>query len=122
MLNASGHISLYSLSPNSKEIQFGLFSSQDVVNLSELEVTHPLLYKKDDPTRQPELHGVLDNRLVSISVMLAETLTNAATRRGPSTSQNSVELAASRPPYVRVTLRTSNCYCLFSILGTSSIS
>lgn len=48
----------------SKEIQFGLFSAQAIVNLSELEVTHPLLYRKDDPLRHPELHGVLDNRLV----------------------------------------------------------
>ena len=52
--------------PCSKEIQFGLFSAQDIVNLSELEVTHPLLYRKDDPLRHPELHGVLDNRLVCV--------------------------------------------------------
>ncbi|KAF8306249.1 beta and beta-prime subunits of DNA dependent RNA-polymerase [Clavulina sp. PMI_390] len=46
-----------------KEIHFGLFSAQDAVNLSELEVTHPLLYRKEDPTRRPEAHGVLDSHL-----------------------------------------------------------
>ena len=53
----------------SKNIQFSLFSAQDIVNLSELEVTHPLLYRKDDPLRRPELHGVLDNRLVCALAM-----------------------------------------------------
>ena len=53
---------------NSKELQFSLLSSQDIVKLAEFEVTHRDLYTY--PERLPSQNGVLDRRLVSIRVTL----------------------------------------------------
>lgn len=47
-----------------KHIQFGLLSAQDVVKISEFEVTHRDLYTAED--RLPVRNGPLDRRLVSI--------------------------------------------------------
>ena len=52
----------------SKEIQFGLLSAQDVVKLSEFQVTHRDLYTPVD--RVPVKDGVLDRRLVCILYLL----------------------------------------------------
>ena len=49
----------------SKKIQFGLLNAQDVVKLSEFQVTHRDLYTAVD--RAPVKDGVLDRRLVSKS-------------------------------------------------------
>lgn len=46
----------------SKKIQFSLFNPQDVVKLSEFQVTHRDLYTPID--RVPVKNGVLDRRLV----------------------------------------------------------
>ncbi|KAG8678493.1 hypothetical protein FRC08_017718 [Ceratobasidium sp. 394] len=46
-----------------KHIQFGLLSAQDVVKISEFEVTHRDLYTAED--RLPVKNGPLDRRLVS---------------------------------------------------------
>lgn len=48
----------------SKEIQFGLLNAQDVVKLSEFQVTHRDLYTPVD--RAPVKDGVLDRRLVRV--------------------------------------------------------
>jgi hypothetical protein len=50
------------LYPSRKQIQFSLFSAQDVVNMSEFEITHRELYT--NPDRLPAKDGVLDRRLV----------------------------------------------------------
>lgn len=47
----------------SKKIQFSVFNDQDVVKLSEFQVTHRDLYTATD--RVPVKNGVLDRRLVS---------------------------------------------------------
>jgi DNA-directed RNA polymerase III subunit RPC1 len=47
-----------------KHIQFGLLSAQDVVKISEFEVTHRDLYTAED--RLPVRNGPLDRRLVSV--------------------------------------------------------
>lgn len=49
-------------SDGSKQIQFSLLNTQDVVKLSEFQVTHRDLYTAVD--RQPVKNGVLDRRLV----------------------------------------------------------
>ena len=46
----------------SKQIQFSLLNAQDVVKLSEFQVTHRDLYTPTD--RLPVKDGVLDRRLV----------------------------------------------------------
>jgi DNA-directed RNA polymerase III subunit RPC1 len=51
------------LQTDSKELQFSLLSSQDIVKLAEFEVTHRDLYTY--PDRHPSQNGVLDRRLVS---------------------------------------------------------
>lgn len=45
-----------------KELQFSLFSQQDVVKLSEFQVSHRDLYTQGE--RLPARDGVLDKRLV----------------------------------------------------------
>lgn len=46
---------------SSKKIQFSLFSNQDIVKLSEFQVTHRDLYTAGE--RAPVKNGVLDRRL-----------------------------------------------------------
>lgn len=46
----------------SKQLQFGMLNAQNVVKLSEFQVTHRDLYTPTD--RQPVKDGVLDRRLV----------------------------------------------------------
>ena len=47
-----------------KKLQFGTLTSQDVVRISEFQVTHRDLYTATD--RAPVKDGVLDRRLVSL--------------------------------------------------------
>lgn len=49
-----------------KQLQFSLLNPQDVVKLSEFQVTHRDLYTATD--RAPVKDGVLDRRLVSVYV------------------------------------------------------
>lgn len=57
--------SLARLRDNSKHIQFGVLSQQEIVNISELEVTHRDLYNIQD--RTPVVNGVLDRKMVRSS-------------------------------------------------------
>lgn len=52
---------------NSKKIQFSLLSQQEVVKISEFQVTHRDLYTPGD--RLPVKDGVLDRRLVRVPLM-----------------------------------------------------
>lgn len=49
---------------NSKHIQFGVLSPQEIVNVSEFEVTQRDLYTVEN--RQPVKYGMLDLRLVRL--------------------------------------------------------
>lgn len=53
---------------SSKKLQFSTLTAQDVVRISEFQVTHRDLYTTTD--RAPVKDGVLDRRLVSLCVPL----------------------------------------------------
>ena len=72
---------------NSKELQFGLLSPQDIVKLAEFEVTHRDLYTY--PDRHPSQNGVLDRRLVSFRVTLRLFLQHSLkNNRAPQTKEH----------------------------------
>lgn len=58
----------YTDGASSKKLQFGTLTAQDVVRISEFQVTHRDLYTTTD--RAPVKDGVLDRRLVSLYVCL----------------------------------------------------
>ncbi len=53
---------------SSKKLQFSTLTAQDVVRISEFQVTHRDLYTTTD--RAPVKDGVLDRRLVSLCMPL----------------------------------------------------
>ncbi len=53
---------------SSKKLQFSTLTAQDVVRISEFQVTHRDLYTATD--RAPVKDGVLDRRLVSLCLPL----------------------------------------------------
>jgi hypothetical protein len=53
---------------SSKKLQFSTLTAQDVVRISEFQVTHRDLYTTTD--RAPVKDGVLDRRLVSLCLPL----------------------------------------------------
>lgn len=54
---------------SSKKLQFSTLTAQDVVRISEFQVTHRDLYTTTD--RAPVKDGVLDRRLVSLHILYA---------------------------------------------------
>lgn len=76
-----------------KKLQFSLLNPQDVVKLSEFQVTHRELYTAAD--RLPVKDGVLDRRLVFFLHFLAAFPPANHLPRGPPIKVRFVRLAVS---------------------------
>ena len=101
-----------------KKLQFSLLNPQDVVKLSEFQVTHRELYTAAD--RLPVKDGVLDRRLVILSSSRRDAPVNNPFRE-PLRKAHSVRPAVSVLSTVLDITRTSGLLSRFSTLDTSSI-
>lgn len=57
-----------------KHLQFGVLSPQEIVALSEVEVSDGSLYSVGGVDRMPQARGVLDRKLVSRTLSLSLSL------------------------------------------------
>ena len=104
---------------SSKKLQFSTLTAQDVVRISEFQVTHRDLYTTTD--RAPVKDGVLDRRLVSLCMLLrAPTMLNDVAFRVRRRRMPSVRLVGSMQSTVSVTTLISNSSSPFFISGISS--
>lgn len=67
---------------SSKKLQFSTLTAQDVVRISEFQVTHRDLYTTTD--RAPVKDGVLDRRLVSSLLSISISLMRSILSQGTS--------------------------------------
>src|SRR5216683_2795530 len=102
---------------SSKKLQFSTLTAQDVVRISEFQVTHRDLYTTTD--RAPVKDGVLDRRLVSSSPSTCSTRCGLCSSRVRQKRMHSVKPAGSMLSTASVITPISN---LSSLSFTSVIS
>ena len=78
---------------SSKKLQFSTLTAQDVVKISEFQVTHRDLYTTTD--RAPVKDGVLDRRLVCLYLSISIPLMSSVLSRVRQKRTHSVRLAGS---------------------------